>query len=186
MANAITALRLVLIPAFFYFLVSPISIHHTIALVLFVLAITTDLMDGYVARNIGRITSLGKIIDPIADWMLILATLAGLVFLQEIPLWVLVILVMRDTLLGLSYLILRYLNKPIVKVNLYGKISSGYIMIALGGMLFQLVYLNKGVMSSLFYLGVVLYVSSGMLYSVQEVFVLFADRRREVEDGTKK
>lgn len=66
------------------------------AFCLFALAALTDYFDGYIARSMGRVTSIGKLVDPIADKLLVLATLVLLVHLHRIEWWIVVLLLMRE------------------------------------------------------------------------------------------
>lgn len=75
-ANKITIVRLILIPFFLLFLLIGNTVSIFIALLLFVLASLTDKLDGYIARKYQQTTDLGKILDPLADKLLVFAALA--------------------------------------------------------------------------------------------------------------
>ncbi len=78
-----------------------------IALVLFVAAAFTDLLDGYIARRRRQVTKFGKLFDPIADKLLVSAALISLVELDRVPAWIVVIIVSREfAVSGLRYLAL--------------------------------------------------------------------------------
>src|SRR3972149_1918374 len=98
--NKITLLRIFLTPLVVFFLLySPKLSMHIIAAVIFLLASVTDVIDGYIARNKNQVTTLGKLLDPIADKLLTSAALISLVALRRIPLWaawVVVIIIGRD------------------------------------------------------------------------------------------
>ncbi len=66
--------------------------------VVFILAALTDTADGYLARKHGMVTNLGKLIDPLADKILVTAALISLVELQRLPAWIVVIIVAREFL----------------------------------------------------------------------------------------
>ncbi len=72
LANKLTLVRLALIPAFIAFMLLDLPL---VALVIFVLASLTDKLDGYVARKYNQITDLGKIMDPLADKLLVFSAL---------------------------------------------------------------------------------------------------------------
>ncbi|MGA7688443.1 MAG: CDP-diacylglycerol--glycerol-3-phosphate 3-phosphatidyltransferase [Jiangellales bacterium] len=97
--NALTTLRLVLVPLFAWLLLredgtDPAS--RIGAVVVFVLAMITDYVDGKIARERGLVTSFGKIVDPIADKALIGTALIGLSILGQVPWWVTGIILLRE------------------------------------------------------------------------------------------
>ncbi|OGL44921.1 MAG: CDP-diacylglycerol--glycerol-3-phosphate 3-phosphatidyltransferase [Candidatus Schekmanbacteria bacterium RBG_16_38_11] len=98
--NKITLLRIFLIPLIVFFLLySPKLSMHIVAAIIFVLASLTDVIDGYIARNKNQVTTLGKLLDPIADKLLTSSALISLVALRRIPLWaawIVVIIIGRD------------------------------------------------------------------------------------------
>ena len=97
--NAITVVRIVLAPIFFWLLLADDGeggALRWIATALFVVAISTDWVDGYIARKRGLVTDLGKILDPIADKLLTSGALVCLSILGEVPWWVTVLIVIRE------------------------------------------------------------------------------------------
>src|SRR5882762_2701962 len=70
--------------------------HDLFALGIFLAAAATDLMDGYLARRWGQITTVGTLLDPIADKLLIMAALVSLVWNHRVPAWIVIIIVGRD------------------------------------------------------------------------------------------
>lgn len=71
-----------------------------ICVVLFYLASLTDYYDGYYARKLGAVTNLGKFLDPVADKILVSSVLTVLVFLQKVDIWMVILFISRDTLIG--------------------------------------------------------------------------------------
>jgi CDP-diacylglycerol--glycerol-3-phosphate 3-phosphatidyltransferase len=97
--NALTLLRLVLVPLFVWLLLREDGTDATsrvLAVVVFVAAMVTDYVDGKIARDRGLVTSFGKIVDPIADKALIGAALVGLSILGQVPWWVTVLILARE------------------------------------------------------------------------------------------
>jgi len=97
--NGLTTLRLILIPAILYTFDARFAGHEVVAPGLFILASITDSLDGRIARRYGRVTTLGKFMDPLADKMLILAVLALLVQDHLLEAWVVVVIVGRELLI---------------------------------------------------------------------------------------
>ncbi|MDA8211722.1 MAG: CDP-diacylglycerol--glycerol-3-phosphate 3-phosphatidyltransferase [Clostridia bacterium] len=96
LANRLTLARIFLVPIFMMILISKIPYGKFIAAAVFILAASTDGLDGYVARKKNQITRLGKFMDPLADKLLVSAALISLVELREIPAWVAVIIIGRE------------------------------------------------------------------------------------------
>ncbi|GIX28337.1 MAG: CDP-alcohol phosphatidyltransferase [Burkholderiales bacterium] len=95
-ANAITLLRLCLVPALAYFLLQG---NHALAFWAFVVAAASDALDGFVARRFDQRTSIGAVLDPMADKLLIFATVLGLAWIQVLPLWLAALMLGRDFVL---------------------------------------------------------------------------------------
>ena len=107
-ANALTVLRLALVPVFVWFLLSGGTSDRAIAFVAFALASVTDLLDGELARRRSLITDFGKIADPIADKALTGSALITLSYLGELWWWVTVVIVARElAVTGLRFWVIR-------------------------------------------------------------------------------
>ena len=97
-ANRLTLGRLGLTVLFVMALNSDWKFGHTTALVLFIVAGLTDLVDGEIARRYQSVTNFGKLMDPLVDKIMIAAAFISLVPLKAIPAWVATIVVARDFL----------------------------------------------------------------------------------------
>ena len=64
--------------------------------ILFLVAVISDGLDGYIARKFKQITSLGRLLDPLADKILLITSLFMLVLAKDIPVWVFIVIVARD------------------------------------------------------------------------------------------
>lgn len=97
--NKLTILRIILVPIFMGFLflrnANPLY-SEVLALVTFVIAAITDGLDGYLARKNELVTKFGKIVDPLADKLLISAALISFVALDEITAWAAIIIIGRE------------------------------------------------------------------------------------------
>jgi CDP-diacylglycerol--glycerol-3-phosphate 3-phosphatidyltransferase len=100
--NWLTFLRLALIPVFVVFLIDPSRSSLTIAAVIFVFAAITDYADGILARRYAAITDFGKLFDPLADKILVMAALVMLVSVRDercislVPGWMVVLILARE------------------------------------------------------------------------------------------
>ena len=97
--NQITTLRLILTFVFVGILSSEIPHRYTIALVIFVVASITDFLDGYLARKYDLVTNFGKLMDPLADKILMTGGFVLLAVLNLIPAWIVVVILAREFLI---------------------------------------------------------------------------------------
>ncbi|MBQ4339728.1 MAG: CDP-diacylglycerol--glycerol-3-phosphate 3-phosphatidyltransferase, partial [Firmicutes bacterium] len=94
--NKLTILRMVLIPVFMIFLMMGFSY---VAAVIFIVASLTDALDGHIARKYNLITNFGKIMDPLADKLLVTAALLCLVQLGHVAAWMVFVILAREFLI---------------------------------------------------------------------------------------
>jgi CDP-diacylglycerol--glycerol-3-phosphate 3-phosphatidyltransferase len=94
--NALTLLRMFLVPVLFVVLVTRVEGHIFLGAGIFVLAVVTDYLDGYFARRRNEVTKLGILLDPLADKLLIAAALLSLVEMGVVPAWVVMIVLARE------------------------------------------------------------------------------------------
>ena len=94
--NTLTLLRILLVPVVVVALLDETPNGDTIAAGVFALAALTDGLDGWLARSRGDITTFGKLMDPLADKLLITAALVSLVSLNRLPAWVAMVIIARE------------------------------------------------------------------------------------------
>jgi CDP-diacylglycerol--glycerol-3-phosphate 3-phosphatidyltransferase len=94
--NALTLLRIFLVPLLVVILLTRMPAKEYMALVIFLVAALTDALDGYWARKYKKVTTLGTLLDPIADKLLVSAALISLVDLQEADAWAVCIIIGRE------------------------------------------------------------------------------------------
>ena len=100
--NKLTITRIRLVGVFMFFLFSQGVVAKILALSTFVAASLTDFLDGYIAKKMNMVTDFGKLMDPIADKILVLAAFLAFVQMQLIPAWMVVIIILREvTITGL-------------------------------------------------------------------------------------
>jgi CDP-diacylglycerol--glycerol-3-phosphate 3-phosphatidyltransferase len=92
----LTITRIVAVPLLILFLISSSRVHAFIAAVIFMVAAATDWLDGVVARRRNQVTTLGTLLDPIADKLLVAAALVSLLTIDKIPAWVVVVIIGRE------------------------------------------------------------------------------------------
>jgi cardiolipin synthase (CMP-forming) len=133
-ANKITILRILLIPFFvvelIYYVRSGNEAHRLAALLSFAIAAILDGVDGYIARRYNQISELGKILDPLADKLLLVSGIVALSFnhgnfLGQIPLWLTGTIIGRDLLILLGVAVIRFtVGKVVVRPRITGKIAT--------------------------------------------------------------
>jgi CDP-diacylglycerol--glycerol-3-phosphate 3-phosphatidyltransferase len=94
--NVLTLLRILLVPVLVVALLDGTSNGDLLAAIVFALASATDAMDGYLARSRNAITTFGKLMDPIADKLLIIAALVALVSQDRLAAWVAMVIIARE------------------------------------------------------------------------------------------
>ncbi|HEX5400380.1 MAG TPA: CDP-alcohol phosphatidyltransferase family protein [Verrucomicrobiae bacterium] len=146
-ANKITILRILLIPFFvvelIYYVRTGNEAHRLAALLSFAVAAICDGVDGYIARHYNQISELGKILDPLADKLLLVSAIVLLSFdntpyFKSIPLWLTGTIIGRDLLLGIGAVVIRLVvGKITVRPRLTGKLATVFQMLAVIWILLQ-------------------------------------------------
>ena len=133
LANVVTVLRIALVPFFAWALLADgghTTTGRLIATALFVVAAATDRLDGWLARRSGQVTDLGKMLDPIADKVLIGTALVLLSWLGDLPWWVTVIILVRELgITAMRFFLLRYVVLP---ASRGGKLKTVLQSVAIG------------------------------------------------------
>jgi CDP-diacylglycerol--glycerol-3-phosphate 3-phosphatidyltransferase len=94
--NLLTLGRILLIPVFILLFAEPTASRSLLAAIIFSIAALTDWLDGYLARRRGEVTTLGRLLDPIADKLLVVAGLVMLVQYQRVGVWVAIVMIARE------------------------------------------------------------------------------------------
>lgn len=168
--NAISALRLLGVPLFVWLV---IGLHaDVLALVLLMASGVTDWADGYLARKLGQISTLGSILDPVADRLYILAVVIGLAWRDFVPWWMVIVLPLRDLLLWGLVPLLRSRGYSALPVHYLGKAATFCLLYA-----FPLLFIARGhgtlstvaeVLGWAFSIwGIALYWCAGVIYALQ-------------------
>ncbi len=134
--NWLTYLRIALIPVFVLLMIDPTPGMVLAATFVFVFAAVTDYIDGYIARKFGAVSDFGKLLDPLADKVLVMAGLVMLVAQRSdifgtpwVPGWMVVLVLAREIwVTGLRALAAS--QGLIVPAGSAGKIKSGFQMVA--------------------------------------------------------
>lgn len=163
--NKITIFRIILIP----FVVITLYYEYTVlSTILFIIASLSDALDGYIARKYKLITDLGKILDPVADKLLVYSVLLVLVYLNRISFIFVIILLMRDLLVDAIRNVAASKGE-VIAANMAGKIKTvtqmvSIIFLMLNNYPFTL-FTDVRIDKILFFISVVLSVISGFIYA---------------------
>lgn len=130
--NVISFIRLCLVPVYLVLLFNGFNVAATL---LFALAAGTDFVDGQIARRTNAVSRLGQLLDPAVDRILMIAGVAGLFIVGRLPLWIILVVLLRDALLlvGGAYLLKRYRVR--VAVVYPGKVATTLLFIGFAGLL---------------------------------------------------
>jgi len=122
-SNILTSIRILLLPVIVYFFLQNSRRSQNIAFALMILAALTDLSDGFLARKLNQKTNLGKVLDPIADKLGLFTIGLLLVIYRDMPVWLLVIIVIRDLFYAIyGYSLLR--RGVVPEARLAGKLTT--------------------------------------------------------------
>jgi cardiolipin synthase len=135
--NLLSFARLLGVPLFLWLILVPEA--DGWAIVLLIVSGATDWLDGKIARATGQISRLGQILDPLADRLYIVATLIGLLLRDIIPLWLVIILLLRDVMLLMTVPALRRAGMTALPVHFLGKAATFNLLYA-----FPLLLLGDG------------------------------------------
>ncbi len=138
--NLLTIIRLLLIPGYVYYFFSTAENGIRIAIVIFVAAGLTDILDGYIARRYNLITRLGIVLDPLADKLMLLTVLISITIKNQIPFWIIVVVAVKETLLVLGAITLFNEHDIVVPANKFGKLSTIVFYIAILAVAFEIPY----------------------------------------------
>jgi CDP-diacylglycerol--glycerol-3-phosphate 3-phosphatidyltransferase len=125
LANIITVVRILMAPGFVWLLLADggeLGPVRWAAAAVFIVAIATDSVDGILARRRNLVTDLGKILDPIADKVLVGGALVGLSILGELPWWVTVVILARE--LGITAFRFAVLRSRVIPASRGGKLKT--------------------------------------------------------------
>ena len=128
--NKLTILRVILIPFFVFFLISPFfdGYGNYIALAIFIIASLTDMADGKIARKYNLVTNFGKFMDPLADKLLVCSAMICLVDLKLIPVWVVLIIIAREFIIS-GFRLVASDNGIVIAASYWGKFKTTFQMV---------------------------------------------------------
>ena len=177
--NALSVLRLLGVPVFLWLLLGPEE--DGWALVILMVSGITDWLDGKLARWLNQGSRLGALLDPAADRLYIVCTLVALAIREVVPIWVVALLLGRELVLGVMLLVLRHYGYPPLQVHYLGKAATLLLLYAFPVLLIAdgegpLATIAEPFAWALTIWGTALYLLAGLLYVVQVVGIVRAER----------
>lgn len=124
--NKLTILRIILTPVFMVTLLVPFKFHYIAALLIFIVASLTDLIDGKMARKHNLVTDFGKFLDPLADKMLTTAAFLGFIALNigYGIVWIAFIVLFREFMISSMRLVAVSSGGKVIAANIFGKLKT--------------------------------------------------------------
>src|ERR671922_1356317 len=172
-ANQLTLARMLLIPAFVILLLYE---HRGWALIIFLVAGVTDLLDGLIARMAGQKTTLGAWLDPMADKLLLVTmfvvlTLPGLGLANRLPIWFTVLVISRDVAIVLTVAVVNLaIGRRTFPPSIFGKIATAtYILTGVITLYFNYLGRPSSVVSLFVYASLVITLVSATHYVGQVI-----------------
>jgi cardiolipin synthase len=132
-ANILTTIRFILIPAFVFVFFSKIENSFVISIYIFLISGATDVLDGYIARKFNMITRLGAVIDPLADKLMTMTVLFCLSYGNIIPMWVFIIILLKELTMIAGGAALWKLHM-VIPARSYGKAATFLLYASIGFM----------------------------------------------------
>lgn len=129
LANGLTLVRMLLLLPIFLLLRQGSITAQYLALLLVATGWLTDGLDGYLARRMGQVSELGRILDPLVDKFFLLFLILFLILLRDFPPWVLAIILPRDLLILGGGFYLAQKRKTVEESHLWGKITTNALTI---------------------------------------------------------
>ena len=159
--NALTVFRILLVPVLVVALLDKTPNGDVVAAVVFAIASLTDAIDGYIARTRNSITTFGKLMDPVADKLLILAALMALVSLKRLDAWVAMVIIAREFAVTATRMAATS-QGVVISANWWGKIKT---MVQVGCVFFLIAIDGRPAwLDGLVYLTVAITLISGVDY----------------------
>jgi cardiolipin synthase (CMP-forming) len=123
--NILSFLRLGSVPVFVWLFVTG---RENAAVILYMVAAWTDFLDGYIARRFGQVSELGKLMDPLADRVMIVALAIALVAREALPWWLAAAIIGRDVLILSAFPALERKGVERIRVNFVGKCATAALL----------------------------------------------------------
>ena len=128
--NKLTIMRVILIPFFVFFLLSPYfpEYGNYIAVAIFIVASLTDMLDGKIARKYNLVTNFGKFMDPLADKLLVCSAMICLIELDRLAAWIVIVIIAREFIIS-GFRLVAADNGVVIAASYWGKFKTTFQML---------------------------------------------------------
>ena len=128
--NKLTVLRVIMVPFFVFFMLTDVggAANKWIALVLFIVASLTDMLDGKIARKYNLVTNFGKFMDPLADKLLVCSAMICLIQTGQLAAWIVVIIIAREFIIS-GFRLIASDNGVVIAASYWGKFKTTFQML---------------------------------------------------------
>lgn len=128
--NKLTIMRVILIPFFVFFLLSPYfpAYGNYIAVAIFIVASLTDMLDGKIARKYDLVTNFGKFMDPLADKLLVCSAMICLIELDRLAAWIVIVIIAREFIIS-GFRLVASDNGVVIAASYWGKFKTTFQML---------------------------------------------------------
>lgn len=128
--NKLTVLRVIMVPFFVFFMLTDVggTANKWIALVLFIVASLTDMLDGKIARKYNLVTNFGKFMDPLADKLLVSAAMICLIATGQLAAWIVIIIISREFIIS-GFRLVASDNGIVIAASYWGKFKTVFQML---------------------------------------------------------
>ncbi|OFW60555.1 MAG: CDP-diacylglycerol--glycerol-3-phosphate 3-phosphatidyltransferase, partial [Actinobacteria bacterium RBG_16_64_13] len=134
--NSISIFRVLLVPALMAFLLVEVPAGDLVALVVFLVAAASDILDGYLARLTHQTTVLGAFLDPLADKLMVIAAMVSLIALDKLSAWVAMVVIARE--LAISGLrMVSAAQNVVISASRWGKVKTVWQMFTLSALIME-------------------------------------------------
>lgn len=171
--NKLTIFRVILIPFFVFFLLTDVlgAGGDYLALVIFIVASLTDMLDGKIARKYNLVTNFGKFMDPLADKLLVCSALICMIELDRLPAWIVIIVIAREFIIS-GFRLIAAENGVVIAANYWGKFKTASQMVMIILLILDFDGIFRTLTSVFVWLSLALTVISLLTYVVQNKNVI--------------
>ena len=128
--NKLTLFRVILIPFFVFFLLTDVlgTAGDNLALVIFIVASLTDMLDGKIARKYNLVTNFGKFMDPLADKLLVCSAMICLIEMKRRAAWIVIVIIAREFIIS-GFRLIAADNQIVIAASMWGKFKTTFQMV---------------------------------------------------------
>ena len=184
--NKLTIMRVILIPFFVFFLLSPYfpAYGNYIAVAIFIVASLTDMLDGKIARKYNLVTNFGKFMDPLADKLLVCSAMICLIELDRLAAWIVIVIIAREFIIS-GFRLVASDNGVVIAASYWGKFKTTFQMLMVIVLILDIQMPFFQILGTvLTYVALILTVVSLIDYIVKNKDVL-KDHREGRKDGSR-